>query len=83
MDQVVATSATDALVKIQAAESPAGPWTDLAQSSGGTAFSPIVGGATVSESGSGQTRAVEFNDLYLTTDPAYPKRFFRLWIQQQ
>jgi autotransporter-associated beta strand protein len=75
--------ATDALVKIQAAESPAGPWTDLAQSSGGTAFSPIVGGATVSESGSGQTRAVEFNDLYLTTDPAYPKRFFRLWIQQQ
>lgn len=76
-------SATDALVKVQAADSPAGPWTDLAQSSGGAAFSPIVGGATVSESGSGQTRTVEFNDLYLTTDPAYPKRFFRLWIQQQ
>lgn len=76
-------SATDALVKIQAAESPGGPWTDLAQSSGGAAFSPIVGGATVSESGSGQTRSVEFNDAYLTTDPSYPKRFFRLWIQQQ
>ena len=75
--------ATDVLARIQGTDSLSGPWTDLAQSSGGAAFAPLVGGVTVNESGTDTTRIVTFADLYLATDPAHPQRFFRLWILQQ
>jgi autotransporter-associated beta strand protein len=77
------TAGTDVLARIQGADNVSGPWTDLAQSSAGAAFTPLVGGVTVNEAGTGATRAVTFTDLYLSNDPAHPQRFFRLWIQQQ
>jgi autotransporter-associated beta strand protein len=77
------TAATDVLARIQGADGLAGPWTDLAQSTSGAAFTPLDGGITVNESGAGATRTVTFTDLYLTSDAAHPQRFFRLWIQQQ
>lgn len=77
------TQATDITATIQGANSLNGTWTDLAQSTGGSAFTPLVSGVTVTETGSGTMHTVEFTDPYLTSDRAHPKRFFRLWIQQQ
>lgn len=41
----------------------------------------LVASMTVNETGSGATRTLEVQDLYLTADPTHPKRFFRLWIE--
>jgi len=77
------TQATDVLAEIQGESSLNDTWTNLAQSTGGAAFTPLVSGITVGESGTGVTRTVSFRDLYLTTDPTHPSRFYRLWIEQQ
>jgi autotransporter-associated beta strand protein len=58
----------------------AGPWTNLARSSAGAAFTALVGGVNVLETGSGATRNVEVRDLYLIADPAHPVRFLRLEV---
>jgi hypothetical protein len=75
------TAATDVTATVQAADSLSGPWTDLASSTNGGAFTVITPGATANESGSGSIRTVEVRDLYDITDPSHPKRFLRLKIQ--
>ena len=76
-------AASDVTVTIQGADSLAGPWTDLARSTGAAPFAALVAGPSVSETGSGATRTVEMQDLYLVTDSAHPTRYFRLSIQAQ
>ena len=77
------TAATDVTAIVRGADTPGGPWTDLAQSTGGAAFTALVNGVTVAETGTDAMRTVQVQDLYLTSDPAHPKRFFRLFIQEQ
>ena len=72
------TAATDLTLTVQAADIPAGPWTDLARSTGGAAFTVLAAGATATETGAGVIRTVEVRDLYLTSDPAHPRRFLRV-----
>lgn len=72
------TDATDVTMTVQGADTLSGPWTDLARSSGGAAFLPLLGGASATESGTGTTRSVTVGDLYLLSDPAHPNRFLRL-----
>ncbi len=71
---------TDLTMTVQGCDSLSGPWTDLAQSTAGAAFTALVGGVTLTETGSGATRNVEVRDLYLLTDPAHPRRFLRLEV---
>ncbi len=73
---------TDITLTVQGADSPAGPWTDLAASVNGTATAVLPGGVgvTVTETGTGATRSVEVRDLYLTSDPLHPKRFLRVEV---
>jgi hypothetical protein len=71
---------TDITITVQAADSPEGPWTDLAQSVDGGATSALIGGVAVSESGTGANRTVEVRDLFLTSDPAHPRRFLRVQV---
>ncbi len=71
---------TDLTLAVQGADSLAGPWTDLARSIGGAAFTVITSGATAAESGTGTTRAVEVRHAYAITDPAHPRQFLRLRI---
>ncbi len=75
-------SRNDITLIVQAADSLAGPWTDLAQSANGAAFSVITPGASILESAMGSPRAVSVSDLYQTTDPAHPRRFMRLRVSQ-
>lgn len=70
----------DITLTVQAADSLAGPWTNLARSTNGAAFTVLVSGATVNETGSGDTRSVTVCDVYQVTDPAHPKRFMRLEV---
>jgi autotransporter-associated beta strand protein len=72
------TAATDLTLSVVGADDPAGPWTEIARSTGGAAFSVIANGATVSESSTGATRAVQVGDVYLTSDPTHPKRFLKV-----
>ena len=76
------TAATDVTMIVRGADSPAGPWTDLASSVNGAIFSALAGGVTVTETGAGGTRTVEVRDLYLTNDAAHPTRFLRLHVQK-
>jgi len=75
-------STTDLALTVQASDSPAGPWTDLASSVNGAAMAAQLGGVTVLETGSGATRSVEVRDLYLTTNPAHTRRFMRLQVRK-
>ena len=75
------TAATDLTLTVQAADSLAGPWTDLARSTGGAAFIVLATGATATENGSGATRTVQVRDLYDTSDAAHPNRFLRVQVQ--
>ncbi len=68
----------DITMIVQGTDTLTGTWTDLAQSVNGAAFTALVGGVTVIESGGGATRSVQVQDLYLTTDPAHPRRFLRV-----
>ena len=72
------TDRTDLYLTVQGADSPAGPWTDLARSSLGAVFASLVSGVTAVESGSGTSRQVTVTDLYQASDPAHPRRFMRL-----
>ena len=69
---------TDLTLNVQASASPGGPWGDLARSAAGSPFTALLGGVTVTESGTGATRNVTVRDLYLMSDPAHPRRFLRL-----
>ncbi len=71
---------TDITLTVQAADTLAGPWTDLARSANGGPMTALVGGVAVTESGTGATRVVQVGDLYLTTDPAHRSRFLRLRV---
>ena len=75
------TAGTDpnGILAVQGADSLAGPWTDLACSIDGTAFTPLVAGVVITE-GSGTTRSVEVRDAYALTDAAHPRRFLRLRV---
>ncbi|HZJ14701.1 MAG TPA: DNRLRE domain-containing protein [Chthoniobacteraceae bacterium] len=75
------TANTDLTLTVQGADTPDGPWTDLARSIVGAAF-VIASGATVNESGTGATRAVQAGDLYATNDLAHPRRFMRVQVQR-
>ena len=66
------TAITDVVAKVQGADALTGPWTDLAQSTGGASFVSLANGATVSETGTGAVLTVSFSDAYLLTDPAHP-----------
>jgi hypothetical protein len=70
---------TDITLVVQGSSSMAGSWTDLASSTGGAAFTALVDGVTVHESGTGPTRAVTIDDLY-AADSAHPCRFMRLRV---
>ncbi len=70
---------TDITMIVQGADALSGPWTVLASSTNGVAFS-ATGGASVTESGSGSTRTVEVRDAYLISDPTHPSRFLRLRV---
>jgi len=72
----------DITITVQAADDLNGSWTDLASSVNGGGFSLSTPGATVLETGTGNTRAVTVTDLYPTTDPAHPKRFLRMKVSR-
>ena len=71
--------ASDLTVTVLGADSTAGPWTELAQSTLGQPFVALVAGATVTESGSASI-SVQVQDLYTAGDPAHPARFLRLRV---
>ncbi len=70
----------DITLTVQAGDAPSGPWTDLARSVNGSSFTVLAAGATVGESGGGNSRQVTVGDLYSVTDPAHPRRFMRLQV---
>ena len=70
----------DLIMSVQAADSPSGPWTNLAQSVNGAAFSSLVSGTSLQETGTGNVRTVTAGDLYQMTDPSHPRRFMRLQV---
>ena len=74
------TAATDVTLIVQGADSLNGTWTDLANSVAGTPMVGLIGGITVSETGTGASRTVKVGDLYLASDAAHPKRFLRLKV---
>lgn len=73
---------TDITLTVQAADDLLGPWTDLATSVNGTAFTvlPTGTGAGIVQSGTGATRTVEVRDQYQITNTAHPKRFMRVRV---
>ena len=71
---------TDITMTVQGADAPAGPWTDLARSVNGAAFTVLLSGPGIVQSGSGATRTVEVRDQFPITDPAHPRRFLRLEV---
>ncbi len=71
---------TDITLTVQGADSPAGPWASLAASVSGAATAPLGVAVTITETGSGATRSVEVRDLYLTSDPAHPRRFLKVQV---
>jgi hypothetical protein len=73
-----AVANTDTTLTVRGSDSPAGLWSDLARSTAGAAFVPLLGGVT--ETGSGATRSVQVRDLYLISDPAHPRRCLRLEV---
>ncbi len=73
-------TSNDITITVQGADAVAGPWTDLASSVHGASTAALLGGVSVTESGTGGTRSVEVRDLYLTTDPAHPRRFLRVRV---
>ncbi len=74
-------AANDVTAVVQGADSPSGPWTDLASSTGGAPFAAVAAGTTVTETGSGDTLLVEVTDS-VPTDTDHPRRFLRLSVTQ-
>lgn len=73
-------SRTDLTLTVQGADAVGGPWTDLARSAAGATFAVLEASAAVSESGSGDARAVTVSDAFALGDPAHPRRFLRLEV---
>ena len=71
---------TDITLTVQAADSLLGTWSNLASSVAGGAFSVITSGATVNESGTGNSRTVTVGDLFQRGDPAHRQRFMRMQV---
>lgn len=71
---------TDATLTVQGSDTPAGPWTDLAESVNGGAMTVLASGAEVTEGATVPNRTVEVRDLFLTNDPAHPRRFLRVRV---
>jgi PKD repeat protein len=72
--------ATDITLIVQAADTPAGPWTDIASSTAGNPMTPLVNGAAVLESPAGPLRSVEVRDIFAGGDPLHPRRFMRVKV---
>jgi 3-oxoacyl-(acyl-carrier-protein) synthase len=75
------TSKTDINVIAQGADEAGGPWSTLAQSTSGSAFTPVAAGATATESATGAVRTVQVGDSYTLPDNNHPKRFLRVTAQ--
>ena len=75
------TAASDVGLFVMAADDLSATWADIASSINGAAFIPTVG-AAVNESGTGNPRTVQATDIYLTNDPAHPRRFMRLEVRR-
>lgn len=76
-------STGDVTLTVQAADTPAGPWTDLASSITGGTFQAIAVGSVVTDTSSSFIvggRDVIVCDLYQLNDPAHPQRFMRLQV---
>lgn len=74
-------AATDATLSVLGSDNPSGPWTELARSTAGAAFTAVAGGVTVTETGTDTARSVQVSDLYSAGDPAHPTRFLRLSVE--
>jgi hypothetical protein len=70
----------DITLTVQATDSPAGPWMDLARSTNGAAFVALHAGATITESGAANARTIVVADIYPINDPLHPTRFMRLQV---
>ncbi len=73
---------TDLTLIVQAGDTLAGPWTDLAQSINGAGFTIVTPGTTFTDAGAGATRVVTVCDLFQTNNPAHTHRFMRLKVTQ-
>ena len=76
------TTKTDINLIAQGADEVGGPWSTLAQSTSGSAFSAVASGASATESGSGTVRTVQIGDRYTLPDDKHPKRFLRVTVQR-
>ncbi len=76
------TTKTDINLIAQGADEVGGPWSTLAQSTLGSAFSAVASGASATESGSGAVRTVQIGDRYTLPDDKHPKRFLRVTVQR-
>lgn len=72
----------DVTLTVQASESLTGTWENLAQSVNGAAFTSLLSGVEISETGTGNTRAVIVCDRFTMSDSAHPRRFLRLEVTQ-
>jgi PKD repeat protein len=72
--------ATDITLTVQAADNLVGPWSDLANSTAGNPFVPIVNGTFATESPTGSFRSVEVRDVYPFNDPLHSRRFMRVRV---
>ncbi len=77
------TAATDVTLSVVAADNPEGPWTEIARSVDGGAFTDNINGtptgAVVSEIGAGAVISVQVSDVNPVS--ANPKRFLRLEVR--
>ncbi|HEX5177256.1 MAG TPA: hypothetical protein VFV83_09520, partial [Chthoniobacteraceae bacterium] len=74
------TLATDATMVMQGADALDGPWEDLARSTNGNRFDPVIPGVTVNESILGGVSDVQITDLTRVDDAQHAQRFLRLQI---
>ncbi|BCX47911.1 hypothetical protein HAHE_18190 [Haloferula helveola] len=74
------TAATDLILIVTVSDGLDGGWTEIARSENGAAFVATDPSALVSETGTGDIRAVEVTDVVTVNDPAHPKRFMRLKV---
>jgi hypothetical protein len=69
---------TDITLTVEGADSVAGPWTGLARSVGAGAFSALIAGVSISESGNGAIQAVAIGDSFPLPNASQTHRFLRL-----
>lgn len=72
----------DLSLVVQGADELDGPWIDLACSEQGNGFVALVEGVEITESGSGEKRAVSIRDAYAAGEVGHPRRFLRLSVQR-